>query len=150
MLRRGPLILLCVQLARPQDSDCQIRQDARSAMGMLLVRLKVHVTSAAATAKKDCVRIKLFRKLVALLGGEHVSAGSCDVCILVSPEAQKKDQSSAQANSSGRKQRQKGACKNQVDVHKLGLPSHAVVVADSWLKNTIEMRQKQPYTEHSL
>lgn len=146
-------VSLCVQFGSPGDEDCQISQQAHSAVDTLLVRHKVHVASAAVNAKKDCVRLQLFRKLVTLLGGEQASAGSCDVCILVSQEAQKKEQSSAQSSkqkAAGRTQRQQGACKNQVDVQKLGLQSDAVVVSDSWLMKTIETRQKQPYTEHSL
>jgi hypothetical protein len=103
--------------------------------------------------RKECIRVQLFRKLVKLLGGEEVPASSCQVCILVSPEAPKKEQGSAQCNrqnGTGRPQRKKGACSNPVDVRKLGLPSDAVVVADSWLKSTIESRKKQPFAEHCL
>ena len=144
--RRPSHVLLCVQCGNPHDRVCP-------AMGTLLAQLKVHVTSAAATAKMDCKRVQLSRKLVTLLGGEHVRASSCDICVLVSPHAPKKEQSSAQLsvrNGTGRRLRQTGACKNQEDLRKLGLSSDAVVVADSWLKDTIEKQQRQPYTEHAM
>lgn len=135
------------------DSTCQISQRSPSAVDTLLAGVKVCVAPVAADARQDCVRVQLFRKLVTLLGGQQSCAGKCDVCVLVSPEAQNKEQSRARSSKQNgviRVQRQKGACKNRVDVRKLGLASDAVLVADSWLKSTIEKRKKQPFSEHRL
>lgn len=137
-----------VQFGSPENASYQINQHVQTATDTLLAQHKVHVTSATANAKKDCVRVQLLSKLVTLLGGEQAAACNCDICILVFPAAEA--QQCSKQKDTGRTHRQKGACKNQIDIRKLGLPADAVVVADSWLKSTIESRKKLPYTEHYL
>lgn len=135
-----------MQFGPHMENGRQISQRIHPSLDKLLASHKVHVTSAVAKPKKDCVRVQLCRQLVALLGGAQASAGRCDVCVLVSPDAQKKDRNSAKQIRTERAPR--GACRNQVDVRTLGLSQNAVVVADSWLKSTVETRKKQAYKEH--